>query len=215
MDNPVNVYWSKRLNEVREALEANSFEVHMAETAAEAGRLVLDRLIPDGVQVSFGGSGTINECGVYEALKNSDRHDVIDTMDKNLSWEEKIETRRQALLCDVFLCSTNALVEDGRLVNLDMLGNRVGAIGFGPKSVILLVGRNKIVPDMEEAVSRIKEYSAPTNAIRLDMKTPCIKTGRCSDCSSPERICNVWTVHEKSCPAKRIKIVLINEDLGL
>jgi hypothetical protein len=106
------------------------------------------------------------------------------------------------------------VTETGQLVNLDMYGNRIAAITFGPKHVIILVGRNKIVADMEEAVSRIKNYAAPVNAMRLGKKTPCAKSGLCEDCKSPDRICNTWTITEKSFPKGRVKIVLINEDLG-
>jgi hypothetical protein len=115
---------------------------------------------------------------------------------------------------DCFFAGTNAITRDGQLVNLDMFGNRGGAITFGPRNVVLLVGRNKLVPDLQRAMERIKEYCAPVNTMRLNMKTPCVKTGYCMDCSSPQRICNVWTITEKSFPQGRIKIILINEDLG-
>ena len=112
------------------------------------------------------------------------------------------------------ITGTNALTETGKLVNLDMIGNRVAAITFGPRSVVILVGRNKIVPDVEEATFRVKNYAAPVNAMRLDKKTPCAETSYCHDCKSPERICNSWSIVEKSFPKGRIKVVLINEDLG-
>ncbi|MBW2591978.1 MAG: LUD domain-containing protein, partial [Deltaproteobacteria bacterium] len=98
---------------------------------------------------------------------------------------------------------------------LDMVGNRIAGITFGPKNVIVLVGRNKIVGDIDDAMFRIINYSAPTNAMRLDMDTPCAKTSVCSECSSPDRICNTWTITEKSFPKNRVKVVLINEDMGL
>ena len=101
------------------------------------------------------------------------------------------------------------------MINLDRIGNRVGALTFGPKYVLVLTGRNKIVPDIDTAMERIKNYVAPTNAMRLDMKTPCVKTGECSECKASARICNSWTITQKSFPQKRVKIVLINEDLGL
>ena len=107
------------------------------------------------------------------------------------------------------------MTEEGQLVNLDMIGNRIGALTFGPKSVVVLVGRNKIVADVEEAMYRIKNFVAPANAMRLDMKTPCVKTSYCEECSSPKRICNTWTITEKSFPKGRVKVVLINEELGL
>ena len=136
-------------------------------------------------------------------------------MKKNISSDVSLERRRQALLTDLFITGTNAVTEYGQLVNLDMIGNRVGAITFGPKSVVVMVGRNKIVPDLEEAMLRIKNTVAPANAMRLDKKTPCAKTSHCVECSSPDRICNTWTITEKSFPKERIKVVLINEDLGL
>jgi hypothetical protein len=96
-----------------------------------------------------------------------------------------------------------------------MIGNRVGALTFGPKNVVVLTGRNKIVADLDNAMSRIKDYVAPANAMRLDMKTPCVSTGYCEDCRSPSRICNTWTITEKSYPKGRVKIILINKDLGI
>lgn len=96
-----------------------------------------------------------------------------------------------------------------------MIGNRIGGITFGPRSVVILAGRNKIVPDLEAAMKRIRNFTAPVNAMRLDKKTPCCKTSHCEDCKSPDRICNTWTITEKSFPKGRVKVVLINEDLGL
>jgi hypothetical protein len=119
------------------------------------------------------------------------------------------------MLVDLYLTGTNAVTEDGQLVNLDMIGNRVAAITFGPRKVVVVVGRNKVVPDLETAMYRIKDYAAPANTMRLDMKTPCVKTSVCADCSSPARICNYWTITEKSFPKHRIAVILINEDLGL
>jgi len=139
---------------------------------------------------------------------------VLDTFDKSISKEDMVERRRQALLTDLFITGANALTEDGWLVNLDMIGNRVAAITFGPKNVVIIVGRNKVVPGLEEAFDRIKDYTAPVNTMRLDKKTPCRKTGICHDCGSPDRICNYWGITEKSFPKGRIKVVLVNEDLG-
>ena len=102
------------------------------------------------------------------------------------------------------------------LVNLDMVGNRVAGITFGPRHVVLFIGRNKIVPTLDDAMQRVKNYAAPANAIRHPgLKTPCMKTAVCANCSSPDRICNTWCITEKSFPKGRIKIILINQDLGL
>jgi hypothetical protein len=166
--------------------------------------------------ISWGGSMTFLASGIYDSLKKSKEYDILDTYDrKRYTQEEVAERRRQALLTDLFITGTNAITETGHLVNLDMIGNRAGAITYGPKNVIILAGRNKIVADLEDAMNRIKNYAAPVNAMRLDMKTPCVKSGRCADCKSPARICNSWTITEKSFPKGRIKVVLINQDVGL
>lgn len=217
MDKPIEHFWQQRLQDLKIALEANNFEVHLATDQAQAASLVLDKLLPESraKSISWGGSMTFTGSGLYEALKDRTDLDVIDGTEKDLSDEEKTERRRQALLADLYIAGTNAVTEEGQLVNLDMIGNRVGALTFGPKSVVVLVGRNKVVADVEEAMYRIKNYVAPANAMRLDMKTPCVKTSYCEECSSPKRICNTWTITEKSFPKKRVKIILINADLGL
>jgi hypothetical protein len=119
-------------------------------------------------------------------------------------------------LADIFFTGSNAITETGKLVNLDMVGNRIGGIIFGPKHVIITAGRNKIVSDVEAAMKRIKNYAAPVNAIRhTDFRTPCRKTSYCMDCKSPDRICNTWAITDKSYPKGRIKVLIINEVLGL
>ena len=216
MDQPINHYWQLRLSDLKSELEENNFEVFLAENRQAANQIVLEDIVPklNVKTVSWGGSMTVIASGVYEALKNRTDLNVIDTYDRTVPPEESMNRRRQALMADLFLTGTNALTETGMLVNLDMFGNRVGALTFGPKNVIVLVGRNKIVDDIEEAMFRIKNYVAPINAARLDKKTPCVKTGYCDDCKSPDRICNTWTITEKSYPKGRIKVILINEDLG-
>lgn len=217
MQDPIDNFWKLKFAHVKEALEANNFEVFIAETAEEASNIVLKTILPamDIKSVSWGGSMTFVSTGLYDHLKESKGFKVLNTYDKSLSDDERMQLRREALLTDLFITGTNAVTEDGCLVNLDMIGNRVGALTFGPKNVLILIGRNKIVPDIESAMDRIKTYVAPTNAMRLDMKTPCIKTGECSECKSTARICNTWTITQKSFPKKRVKIVLINDDLGL
>jgi L-lactate utilization protein LutB len=216
MDKPIDNYFRLNLRTVKEALARNGFDVHMADSLEDARRVVLEEILPalEPKTVSWGGSVTFSSSGLYETLRGSDQYEALDTWDKSLSNEEKYERRRQALLVDCFFCGTNAVTEEGHLVNLDMYGNRTGAITFGPKNVVVLVGRNKIVPDLERAMERIKQYVAPVNTMRLDMKTPCVKTGYCMDCDSPQRICNVWTITEKSFPKGRIQVVLINSDEG-
>jgi LUD domain len=217
MDDPIAKYWSLRLEKLKSNLEKNNFAAFVANDVQAARDLVLDELIPaiGPESVSWGGSMTHVQSGIYEALKNRSDLRVLDTYDRSVSPEVFYETRRQALLTDLFITGTNAITEDGALVNLDMLGNRAGAIAFGPKHVIVLAGRNKLVTDLDAAINRIKEYAAPINTMRLEKKTPCAATGYCAECSSPDRICNVWTITEKAFPKGRIRVVLINQDLGL
>lgn len=217
MKNPIDNYWKLKLENVKEALESNNFEVFIADNSEEASKIVLEKmLLNENIKsMSWGGSMTFVGTGLYDSLKDQKEFKILDTFDKSLSNDEKTQLRREALLTDLFVTGTNALTEDGCLVNLDMIGNRVGALTFGPKYVLVLTGRNKIVPDINTAMERIKNYVAPTNAMRLDMKTPCVKTGECSECKASARICNSWTITQKSFPPKRVKIVLINEDLGL
>jgi len=218
MDKPIENYWKLRLADLKTALESNNFDVYLADDRQAACRIVQEDIMPQikARSVSWGGSVTFQVAtGLYERLKDSPDLEVLDTYDTKISDEQKQELRRQALLVDLFITGTNAITENGQLVNLDMIGNRIGGLIFGPKWVIILVGRNKLVANLDEAMYRIKNYAAPANAMRLDKKTPCVKTSFCEECKSPDRICNSWTITEKSFPKGRVKVVLINEDLGL
>ena len=216
MDNPITNYWQLKLLEVKQCLEDNKFEVYIADSAQEAKDISLNAIIPPlgAKTVSWGGSVSFRATGLFDALKDSPDFEVMNTFDKSLPRDRMFELRRRALLADLFITGTNAVTEDGRLVNLDMIGNRVAAIMWGPKHVLLIVGRNKICQNVEDAMCRIKTYAAPVNCMNLNKKTPCAKTGLCHDCSSPDRICNYWTITEKSFQQGRIKIILVNEDLG-
>jgi L-lactate utilization protein LutB len=217
MEKPVDVYWQKRLAALGAALEANNFGVYLAASTEEARKIVMEQIIPSLTvkSISWGGSMTFIATGLYHAFREDPHFEIIDTYARYSSPEEMMERRRQALLVDLYFTGTNAVTEDGVLVNLDMIGNRAGAITFGPKTVVVFLGRNKIVSTLDEARLRIKHYAAPTNAMRLDVKTPCATTSYCEECSSNSRICNTWTITEKSYPKGRIKVILINEDLGL
>ncbi len=217
MSDYLKEYWNLRLAEVKNILEANNFEVHLADNKIEAKDIVLNTIIPTAKpkSISWGGSVTVTDSGLYHALKDNESFEILDTYDKNASPTEKVERRRQALLVDLFITGTNAVTDNGKLVNLDMVGNRVAAMTFGPKHVVILAGRNKLVAEVDDALVRIKNYAAPANTMRLKKKNPCLKSGYCEECQSTQRICNIWTIHDKSFPKGRIKIVLINEDLGL
>jgi len=216
MKEAMQKYWRKRLEEVKISLEANGFDCFLADDVEHAKAMVLDEILPSlpVKSISWGGSMTFVSTGLYDSLVAHPDYEVIDTYQKELSEEEKINLRRKSLLADLFFTGTNAITEDGMLVNLDMYGNRVAALTFGPKYVVVISGKNKIVPDLDYAMHRIKDYAAPVNAMRLNKKTPCVETSRCEECNSPDRICNTWTITQKSYPKGRIKIILINDDLG-
>lgn len=216
MDKPIENYWQQRLQNLKDTLEGNNFEVFLVDNIEAACSAVLEEILPglDVKTLSWGGSLSFVQSGLYNQLKSDRRFEVLDTYDKSISPEDMIERRRRSLLVDLFFTGTNAVTEDGMLVNLDMIGNRVAGITFGPKHVVILVGRNKVVPDLGDAMVRVKNYAAPVNTMRLDKKTPCAKTGLCEDCKSPDRICNHWTITEKSFPKGRIKVILVNADLG-
>jgi len=210
-------YWERRLSDCKNSLEKNNFDAFIAETPSEAKRIVIDKILPliDIKSVSWGDSLTLYSTEILEYFRSKSEIKLIETFAENISREKIMERRRKAILADLFFTGTNALVDSGMLVNLDMIGNRVGGITFGPKYVVIMVGRNKIVQNLDEAMKRIKNIAAPQNAIRHSQKTPCVKTSYCMDCKSPDRICNIWTIHEKSYPKGRIKVILINRDLGL
>jgi L-lactate utilization protein LutB len=216
MQNPVENYWHKRLQDLKKELEDNNFEVYIAQTAADAKDIVFKTLLPQIAPktISWGGSVTLGETGIQDALLNDSGVEIVNPYAAGISRDDAYELRRKALLVDLYFTGTNAVTEYGQLVNLDGFGNRVAALHFGPKNVVVVAGRNKIVSGIEEAMQRIKNYAAPVNVMRLDRKTPCLETSICQDCSSPERICNVWTITEKSFPENRIRVILVNQDLG-
>lgn len=207
-----------RLKKTVDALRKNGFRVHFCRDKEEARRLfltdILERLAPRSV--SWGDSLTLHALNLLPELRSKAELDFIRTFGDDLSSTERFENRRRALSCDLFLTGTNAITSKGQLVNLDMVGNRVAGIVFGPRKVVLFVGTNKIVEGLEEAMERIRTIAAPLNAKRHEgFNTPCVVLGKCVDCSSPDRICNTWVITEKSYPKERIEIVLIDEPLGL
>lgn len=208
--------WGITLQKVGKTLIKNGFAVSIAETIADAGALVMENILPECAPkiVSFGGSMTVREAGLLESLKSRPELEVLDTFDTSIGRPAMVELRRQALLSDLFICSANALTREGELLLVDGIGNRTAAVQFGPKNVVLLVGRNKLCANREEAVQRLKTLASPANAMRLKRNTPCATLGYCTDCASPERICTYWTIIQRSAPAGRIHIVLINEEAG-
>lgn len=203
-------------------LRANGFNAVYATDIAAAREQVL-QLIPKGATVGIGDSASVRQLDVLDRLVSEGRV-LVDLFSKPISLsssagEISIEQRRQigklAINCEFFLTGTNALTEDGKLVNTDGYGNRVGGMIFGPRSVLIVAGRNKLVKSTDEAFYRIRNVIAPEHAKAKGKKTPCVKTGRCTDCSSPDRICRVTTIIEKAIGYTTITILAVEEDLGL
>ncbi len=194
-------------------LGKRGMEGSYAANAAQARDEVI-AMIPRGSKVYRCGSMTAVSMDLWPRIARIPGVEVIDPFAPGLSFEDSLEPRRKGLLADVMITSTNAITLDGKLVNLDGLGNRVAAMIFGPQKVILIVGMNKVVPDVETAMSRIKHYSGPVNAIRMNIQTPCAENGICVDCNAPARICNIWTIIERQRIKGRIHVKLVGEDLG-
>ena len=202
-----------QVQEVITALRKRQMEGAFVPNKEEALKTVLS-LIPEGSKVGYGGSLTLDELGIKEALKKGN-YQLIDRGRPGISEEELFSLRRESLLTDVFLCSTNALTRDGKMVNIDGSGNRLAALTFGPKKVIVVAGINKIVDDVERGLERVRNYTAPLHARRRGWDLPCAKTGRCVDCRSPRRICCTVTVTEYQREKGRITVILVGETLGI
>ena len=196
---------------VIKALESRNMEGFYAETKEEALKKALE-LIPEGSSIGWGGSMSIAEIGLKDAVCQGGY--TVYNRDEAKTPQEKRERELAAYDCDFFLSSANAVSEDGVLVNIDGYGNRVSAICAGPRNVLMIVGMNKVVRDVENAVSRARNEAAPINAQRFNLDTPCCKTGACFDCKNPDTICCQFLVTRYSKVPGRIKVILVNEELG-
>lgn len=208
---PKELHNEKLGRSVVASLEKRHFESYYCNTASEALEKAIS-LIPEKSTVAWGGSMTIRDMGLTKALHERD-YTVIDR-DLAKNPQETYEIHRQGLLSDYYLTSANAVSEDGILVNIDGNGNRVAAYCFGPKNVIVICGINKVTGDLESAVSRARHHAAPVNAMRFDIKTPCVLTGKCGNCSSIESVCAQVLITRLCRPANRIKVILVGEAMG-
>jgi len=197
--------------DMAESMGKIGYIVHPADTAEEAAALLWP-LVPKGSTVGLGGSTTLADMGVPDALR-AGNWKLIDRYN-TASWEEQMARYREALDADVFVTGTNAITRAGQLVDMDSSGNRVAATIFGPRRVIVVAGANKVVENLDAAFARIREI-APLNCRRLKHKTPCAETGRCSDCMIPERMCNyIGVVNHGMKESGRFHIILVAESLG-
>lgn len=210
--------WSSsvRLASVAEKLRARGFEAEVCATREEARARVM-AFAESAKSVGFGGSLSVACLNLTRELRETGK-EILNHGFPNLTPEERMEIMRRQLTCDLFLASSNAVTEDGVLVNIDGNGNRVAAMFFGPRQVVLVVGRNKLVTGgVHGALARIAAVAGPVNAHRLGRKTPCAATGRCAECSGvcPESICRVTTIIKQRPSVTPITVLLVNEDLGL
>lgn len=201
-----------------ENLRKNKMTVYFAESSAEALEIA-KTLIPSGASVSHGGAVTLEETGVKAYLKAGGDFDYID---RETSPEKRLDIMRRALMCDVYFSSANAITENGEIYNVDGNSNRTAALLYGPESVVIIAGTNKIVPDIKAAVERVRTVAAPKNAVRLHKNTYCAKTGKCvacgkemgQGCGSDERICCNFLVMAQQRFAGKVKVILVDENLG-
>ena len=208
---PISMRNEKIGKKVCEALNSRGFCACYCNTKQDALIKALS-FIPEGKTVSWGGCKSAEEIGLIEAVKNGN-YIVLDRSTAETP-EERQQIMKQALTCDVFLTGTNAITETGELVNIDGIGNRVAAMTYGPDSVIVIVGMNKLVSNIMDAANRARTTAAPINAQRFDIKTPCKIDGACHDCNSPDSICS-YVVRTRRCkPEGRIKVILVGESLG-
>lgn len=212
MQTPKQWYYETLGKKVVEALRKNNFHAEYVATKEEARQKVLS-LAADSRSIGVGGSITIKELGVVEQLA-AEGKEILDHALPGLKPEESLAIRHKQLTCDCFLSSTNAVTLDGQLVNVDGTGNRVGAMGFGPKKVIVVAGINKAVKDLQAALARIETIAAPLNNKRLNRANPCTKSGVCQDCSASTRICNITTIIRKKPPLTDINVIIVGEELG-
>lgn len=198
-------------NRVVKNLESRNMEAYFVKTKEEALKKALE-LIPEGSSISWGGTASAKEIGLLDAVHEGN-YEVYDREEAQTP-ELKNEIAHKALDCDFFIGSTNALAENGVMVNIDGNANRVAAFAFGPKNVLLIVGMNKVVKSEEDAMSRARNEAAPINAQRFGLDTPCSKNGMCYDCKSPDCICCQILITRYSRVAKRTKVILVGENLG-
>ena len=212
-----------RIETTMQNLRLNKMEPYFVQTSAEACEKVRE-LLEKGCTVSCGGSVTLKQTGVYDLISSAD-YDFLDRSAPGLTREQVEEIYRKTFFADAFVTSTNALTENGELYNVDGNSNRVAAILYGPKSVIVVCGVNKLVKNIDEAINRVKTKAAPPNTVRLNIDTYCAKTGQCvslnkenpemcEGCHSDGRICCNYVVCAQQRHVNRIKVIIVNEELG-
>lgn len=202
-----------RIEKVMENLRRNRMKPYYAENSEKAREIVRELVREDNL-ITSGGSMTLKESGIIDMLMNEFGSEYLDRSAGGDNREAVEEIMRKSFVSDTFLTSTNALTENGELYNVDGNGNRVAAMIFGPKSVIVVAGVNKIVSDIDAAVERVEKIAAPKNTVRLERNTPCVKTGECGHCGCEDRICCSYVTLSHQRIPDRIKVIIVDENLG-
>lgn len=196
-----------------EALKKNAFSAQYFSNRNDAITYIKSQ-VSNVKTIGIGGSMTVAQLGLQDIFTGLGK-EVYNHNLPGLTPAEKIEIMKKAILTDIYFCGANAITISGEIINIDATGNRVGTMLFGPKKVIVIAGRNKIIEgDINTAIKRIKDWASPPNARRLNFKTPCADSGFCSDCNSPDRICRIITIIERKPRLTDFEVILINEDLG-
>lgn len=212
---PLEKYYENAAETIIKGLKKRQIEGFYCPDKESAVRKVLE-LIDEGSSIGWGGSMTLTESGLMEALKAAapaSGYDLIDRMKASTPKEVK-EMNARLFTSDVFLMSTNAITYDGEMINIDGRGNRIAFLCYGPSKVIILAGMNKVVSDVETGVKRVRNFAAPPNTVRLKKNTPCSTTGRCGDCYATDSICSQILITRRSGDPERIKVVLVGDHLG-
>jgi L-lactate utilization protein LutB len=195
-----------------EALKRSGFDAHFVRKGEEALAIVASYIKP-GMKVGFGGSMTLRAIGAPEKAKELGA-EILDHNAPGLDQSRKLEILRAQLTCDLFLSGSNAVTQEGDIVNVDGNGNRVAALTFGPKKTIVVVGANKVVRDLDEALARIETVASPMNNKRLDRPNPCVKTGTCEDCHGETRLCRAYQILRRKPFLSDFTVVVVGEPLG-
>lgn len=212
MDQHTAFVMEARIKRTMENLEKNNMSAYRVENEAEALEKIKE-LIPPGGSVGLAGSMTLFETGAIDFVRQGG-YEVLDRYEEGLTPEGMKEVFRKTFFADSYLTSSNAVTEKGELYNVDGNGNRVAAMLYGPDQVIVVVGTNKLVKDIDQAVHKVKETASPANNKRLNQNNPCVVTGECSECTSPSRICNKYVVIRRQGQKGRFHVIIVNKELG-
>ena len=211
MEAATKKFYEKRGQVLVKNLQSRQFDAYYCDSKADALAKALE-LIPKDSTVGWGGAMSAQQIGLLDAVRSGEYH-ALDR-DTCATMEDRVKMMKKCLTADVFLTGANAISLDGQMVNIDGIGNRVAAIVYGPDSVIVIAGMNKVATDVPEALHRVRNIASPPNTVRLNKNTPCAVDGRCHDCYSPDCICNQVVITRRSRAKDRIIVILVNDNLG-